>query len=263
VLTVCALFYGDYPELARRCLGSILDTADWGLVRELRLGLNAVADATLSYVQERCRDVPVPCLVMQPCGNANAHKYPLMRRLFHDTPLRTSHVMWFDDDSYVTGGPGWWSQVAQRAEQCDLLGSVYRLARSLPASVRQAIMSQPWYGGKPLPPDHRPVFCTGGWWVVRAAILQRWDWPVRALDHNGGDWLLGELCRQQGYRQHHFRDGVAINYDAARGGESRAVRRGVTTPWPWEEGSGPVAGQQHDFQVTVSVLGAAGGMGGQ
>ena len=31
----------------------------------------------------------------------NLHKLPMMRRLFHEPPIETKWIVWFDDDSYV------------------------------------------------------------------------------------------------------------------------------------------------------------------
>jgi hypothetical protein len=50
--TVCALLYGDYPDLARRCLEPLFKLNELGLI-ELRVGLNEVCDETSNYVLSR------------------------------------------------------------------------------------------------------------------------------------------------------------------------------------------------------------------
>jgi hypothetical protein len=74
----------------------------------------------------------------------------------------------------------------------------------------------------------------GAWWIADPAFLARWDYPFPELRHNGGDVLLGELCRQQGASTFAYRDGVAINACPA-GHESRAARRGLRTQPLWHD----------------------------
>lgn len=235
MFSVCVLCYGDHPRLAARCLKSVVNTADWGLVAELRLGLNAVSARTREIALAVAESSPGVCHVYEEARGRNVHKYPLMRRMFHDPgrPLLGDRVMWFDDDSYVTGGRDWWREADRQSGDGCMLGSRYRIAPR--GRQLDAVKAQPWYGGKPFPAGYQYLFCTGGWWVAPAALLGKWDWPVPALDHNGGDSLLGELCRQQGVRLKQFNKGIAINFDDVKGGESCADSRGDETRWPFEQ----------------------------
>lgn len=259
-ITVCVLVYGDHPELARRCLSSILDGADYDVIADVRVGLNAVSPAVAAYVHragfrargEGCRDF----YTFTPSHNVG--KYPLMRRMLYSGRVRKPDdlVMWFDDDSFLDGGSladlTWWKKVRDRMDLHDVIGSIYGLTppRYRPGQ-KEGIKAQPWYAGKPLDPT--PPFATGGWWVARWGLLKQWDYPFKALHHNGGDSILGELCRQQGLRLGQFKEGVAINWD---GGESRAERRGISSPWPWE-GYRPgqeVDDSHHLFDCAVSQV---------
>ena len=100
--TTFALLYGDYPDLARRCLGSLQDLP---LDRvELRLGINSVPDdSETRAVIEDCVHQGYLARSNICESTDNIHKYPLMRRMFHDpdNPIVTPYTMWFDDDSYI------------------------------------------------------------------------------------------------------------------------------------------------------------------
>ncbi len=233
MFTVSGILYGDYPLLADRFLRSVWSSLEGsrGEVSDFRLGLNEVCPATLSLVQWFAENVSkkygLPVRLYR-C-DVNAFKYPLIRRMILDpaTPP-AEHVMWFDDDSYLTGQEGWWPRVAEAAESCAMLGKVYWVR--LLGDQKAWIAKQPWYN-----PDAPPFlqyrgrdavqFATGGWWAIRSAVLLKWDWPCLELKHCGGDSMLGELLRQQGYRLLGFEEGVRINANDA-GDHSRAPRRG-------------------------------------
>lgn len=246
------LLYGDHPHLAARCLSSIVTTADWPYIDELRIGLNAVSLATRTIALTVAKALPVTCHIYEESQARNVWKYPMMRRMFHDPerPLSSTHIMWFDDDSYVLPDVFWWRDTAAVARNAALVGSAYRLVGGYRPNQLAGIKAQPWYAGKE--PESHPYFVTGGWWILRSAVVQHNDYPFKELKHNGGDSILGELCRQCGYAIRHYNRGVAINADDA-GRESKAKRRGDTTKWPWEEY--PIEDlSHHDFEVLVETF---------
>lgn len=251
--TVCVLLFGDYPGLARRCLDSLQRAVDPARVSDFRVGMNAVSEATKEVAYGFGRSCLAPCHVYQAVDNRNCYKYPLMRRMLHDRERPPAdRIMWFDDDSYLlTADAAWWAKVEKASDQACVLGSIYTMKCPFKPGQQAAIPLLPWYTGQPIAAPYCPQFPTGGWWVARTEILKQWDYPFLDLANNGGDSIFGELCRQQGYSVKAFRVGVAINYDKGRGGESRSVRRGDTTPWPWE---GPVPPGLHDFEVRVRTF---------
>jgi len=252
--SVNALFYGDHPDLAARLLKSLLATADWSLVDDVRFACNECCDKTRQYVYAVASSLPVRSLVYGEKDGRNVGKYPLMRRMLYeqgDRALRSTHVMWFDDDTYLTGDRSWWKTVWDLAQQHTLLGSTYSIRQR--GNQHVAIRKQPWFTGKPVGANHRYWFCTGGWWVAEREVLTRWNYPWPELHHNGGDSVLGELCRQQGYSIHKFNEGVAINADE-QGVESAAKRRGMETRWIWQnytDGQVPDL-SHHDFECVVA-----------
>jgi hypothetical protein len=266
MFSVNVLLYGNYPQLAVRCLCSVICTADWDVIGELRLGLNAVSKATRDVALAAAGGVPCDVHVYEEAGGRNVWKYPMMRRMLHDPdrPVVPQFVMWFDDDSYVMDGldsrkalgSTWWRRVLDVARDGtptgNLVGSKYRLVCGLKPGQAEGIKAQKWYNGQPVAGNYTPQFIQGAWWVARTSVLQTWDYPFKELRHNNGDVLLGELYRQRGYGLRHFNEGVAINADE-RGKESGARRRGDTTPWPWEgwkPGDVPDL-SHHDFEVKV------------
>lgn len=249
------LLYGDHADLAGRCLGSLLAALDPARVADVRVGQNAVSAATAIRARDfaaACAARGVPATLYAEEGGRNVLKYPLMRRMFYDParPAAAGRVVWFDDDSFVRpeAAAGWWASLDAAwadAARPAVMGALYRPTYAWTPAERAAIVSQRWFGGVTL--DEKPVFATGGFWAADYAFLAKWDYPDRALRHNGGDVLLGEICRQQRRKVAEFRRGVAINADAA-GRESKAPRRGATTPRPFQV---PADHSHHDFAVVT------------
>ena len=217
---VCALFYGDYPDLAQRCAASIRALRDTGQV-DVRIGLNEVSPRSAALIDAALPGVERIGAVPQ------IYKYPMMRRLVHEYPGDATHVMWFDDDSCLQPGldvSRWLDAVAQQAERTTgSLGAACGIAHS---EVEKAwIRRQPWFTGKPLPAT--TVFSAGAWFVLPLALFRRFDWPPARLKHNGGDAALGALLYQQGLAVAPFRTGLVINADASLA-EASAPRRGYS-----------------------------------
>lgn len=247
------VMYGDHYPLARRCLGSILNALDPVLVPSIRIGMNAVCSRTRDFVLHAARTAPVEVLVYD--SPVNRFKYPIARKMLfdHQHPVVTPYAMFFDDDSCLAPETtaDWWSTVHQKMQQADVLGSLYRMR--LRGKQEQAVKQQPWYTGKELHQTSMVKFATGGWWVARTKILQRWNWPTPDLKHRGGDLMFGELCRQQELRLIKFKEGVWVNADQA-GHESKAKRRGFDEQPLWSV-KPPGCDQSHnDFELHAIPL---------
>lgn len=223
--TVMVLTYGNYPELFARCVDSIMRCGVATIPSfDFRLAINEPGPATAATILRLRKQYPAVAGHLYFSKN-NSLKYPMMRRMVYDEllPLR-EYTMWFDDDSFIrVPDPSWWSRVASAMQQADMVGALYRIG--LYSSQEAWVKSQDWYAGKPLLPERRVWFATGGWWTIRSDLLLRHNWPTPELRHRGGDVMLGELCHQQGYRLRNFTDNVAVNADAA-GRNSAAKRRG-------------------------------------
>lgn len=220
--TICVLLYGDFPALAERCLRSITETV---AARDLnlRVGLNAVSPAVRDWVRSW---VPEDSITE---SRENIFKYPLMRKMLYDKPVTTDYIMWFDDDSYLsgfevrTGSEKWLQRVEHAMVNADMIGSPYMIPWQ--GKQREFVRQQPWYAGKDPASRQHIKFITGGWWTIRTAVLYKYGYPWPELEHCGGDTMLGELCHQQGLRLHTFNTGVLVNADGA-GRQGKSARRG-------------------------------------
>lgn len=255
--SVNALFYGDHIKLARRCLTSIVESVDWGVVEELRLAVNSPTQEVLNYLWDVLDGLPagVCRYLYHERDFRNVCKYPLMRRMLYDPqhPIRASRIMWFDDDSFVrTKDRRWWRATYEATRRAVLAGSRYRI--NLRGNQYLGIQAQPWYTGEALKPHQTVWFATGGWWSADREFLAKWDYPFPDLRHNGGDVTLGELCRQQGRQILHYNNSVAINADE-KGVESEAERRGERLPPLWTDfrPGTPVNRSHHNFEHVVHV----------
>lgn len=225
--TLCALFYGDYPELAERCLSSLRPLLPSPRVAEIRLAANAPSPAVTRVLESFVDSAPVRTTL--DTASHNRRKYPVMRSLFYGVaPITTDWVMWFDDDSCLRNPqamPQFFEECAQHLLEADVIGQLWTYP--LQRRQRSWIEAQPWYTGNVISPAMR--FAQGAWWCARLATLQQFDYPWSALDHNGGDVMLGALCEQQGLRLRRYCTGVAINADVELR-DSKSPRRGYTAP---------------------------------
>ncbi len=239
--TICCLFYGNHPELAERLLRS-LDRPGWSDDIDIRIGLNDVSDGTRRLIHNFASRIPIIDIY---AGNPPYHKYPLMRQMVHDQPecthrsrpeIETPYTMWFDDDSWVLpsartssnslGESSWLNLVAQKLQTHEMIGAPY--VQHLRGMQHQFIEDQPWYNGRPVRHRQKVSFITGGWFTIKTGILMQHDWPPVGFEHNGGDVMLGELCRQHGYRLGKFTIGLAINAEFPSRKCSSAKRRGFS-----------------------------------
>lgn len=234
--TICCLFYGNHSDLAERLLWS-LARSDWDGQVEVCIGLNNVGKLTEEVVRDAV-DVPITDVFR---GEPPWYKYPLMRRMLHgmpDTTLRknrhpgidTPYTMWFDDDSFLRSPrlapmETWLTEIAEKLHDHHLIGAPYYM--HLRGQQHKFIEDQPWYNGKPVTYRQRVSFITGGWFTIRTEILEKHDWPPKNFEHNGGDVMLGELCRQHDYKIGRFTDYLRINANCF-GRLSSAKRRGFS-----------------------------------
>lgn len=238
-ISILALFYGDYPAYAQRCLSSIEKAIRREGCRavEVRLGANSVSaevEALLRQFAEKC---PLPVYLFEAADNLG--KYPMMRRMLYDVraPFTATHVMWFDDDAYLLDGFSW-QPLAEALTVVDVVGRLYRWFWQ-PGQASWA-RRQPWCAHPERLPSERAVrdaqsgprskrpyltFPQGSWWVAPYEFLRKWDWPSPEIHHNGGDSMFGVLCDQQGKKMQQF-EWVCVNADL-HGRESQAPRRGL------------------------------------
>lgn len=221
--SICLLFYGDYPELAERCLSSL--NSPLGCcenLKDIRIGLNGVSKTVENYIrkwgQHCCDKLKLPCLFYKNIGRSgHFHKYPLMRRMLLDDSYELPEfVMWFDDDSFLGAecDTDWWRTLEQCLGGVDMIGQFW--FSDLSCNQVNWVRHQTWAkSGRPF--RNFGVFCTGGWWVMRSRVCLDYNWPCPELRHNGGDVMLGELFYYRALQMRSFDQNVSINRAARRG----------------------------------------------
>jgi hypothetical protein len=270
--SVCTVTYGDYPDLISKTLKSLHEQYN-SRVQDIRIGLNDVSEATFDAVMRWCSTFRLcPVYVYQEVNNKNVGKYALMRRMFyeHPSPLTDSEaVMWFDDDSYLGPGVGdsWWDTVESALARSTVVGLTHYISSR--GNQYLGIKDQPWYTDAVVNKRHRFAFATGAWWVAKAPFLYRWDYPFKEIYHNGGDSILGELCRQQSavvYDFKHFAqcnakcclkgaardDGVVQVNVGGREGRRGIGKKTADEVYPWHfYGEREQSYEHHNFDVRI------------
>lgn len=231
---MCVLGYEDFADYLDCCLSSVSAYCDDKCVKEVRIGLNSPSKSVRAVAEAAAAHWP--CTVRIFTSTPQFGKYPMMRRMFYEEALSSSHIMWLDDDCRIrAGGAGFLPHMLDRIGTAPVMGR--RFERSLSSQQRAAITRQPWYRGIALPYGYSVSFPNGGWWMAQTRFLQEFDWPPRQLRQRGGDWLLGELLRQQQLPWVNYSNGVRINA-MPKMPDGSALPRGwtVTTPdWGMDE----------------------------
>jgi hypothetical protein len=248
--TVLVLLYGNFHELHRRCLESIVATIPPTV--QLRVGLNEVCDETLEWLERGhldpqmlvpgtlqagniMRGIEQSRTLLYSSRNQNLKKYPMMRRMLWEDKLTTPWVVWFDDDSYVAKDSPWWSELEKMVADSKVMYLGQPWWVHYLEGQWDYIRSRPWFRG--MPPqlhDEKPGvgFHTGGFVAIRTTVLKKLKWPDKTLVHNGGDTLLSEAIRQQGWHINRFPTkemGVHVNASARRGYNERPAGSKVDT----------------------------------
>lgn len=212
--TICLLMYGDYPELHRVAVGGLMrsdlrysDVRIWCnvvCVESLRMLLTALPSGWWIYINDE-----------------NRPKYRLMRDMVHDgsCPIETPWVTWLDDDTLLMK-PNWAIYTREHLlahRNIDFCGKETN-GRFYPGAYN-VVKSASWYTGARFGKGiSRHVY--GAYWWSKTEIMRELDWPDRRLSHNGGDWLLSEALRQQGYTQADLSYGIKVQLHAKRRGLS-------------------------------------------
>jgi GT2 family glycosyltransferase len=219
-LTICVLAYGPHRDLAGRFLRSLYNHTDPRLFY-LRAGLNEAGPATRKLFRDYAARFKNIILFIE---TKNIFKYPMMRRMFYESPLATAWTIWCDDDTHFKR-PDWMQRLGLKIEcspEVSMWGKPYLLWRR-DQFILDWIKAAAWYRGLPCVRGKdrngndaaKFSFVTGGFWAIRTEILRGLNWPDPRLVHTTGDFLLGEALRQNRLTFGRFDYGVNIN-DAPR-----------------------------------------------
>ena len=241
-LTVCVLCYGEYTDLARRCLSGILKTIPEDRL-DLRIATNEVSSNTLAYL----RKLPATKIYV---NTTNRYKYPVMREMLWDAqrPITSNYMVWFDDDTWVAD-PSWavnlcHTIVDNHSQNFRMYGdilyhdlSIYSSQGGRPDTwFRQA----DWWQGRnfksryqgPETPNGSVIDFAVGWcWAASMEAIRVANIPDVRLRHNGGDCTIGEQIHQAGFeiKQWNRKKSLIACPTRQNGG-----RRGYSEKFPWD-----------------------------
>jgi len=231
--TLFVLLYGEFTEIHRRCLGSILLTCPPNRV-DLRVGSNALCPASAEYVAEL---VESGLVSTHYAHTANDKKYPVMREMFWDpdNPITTNYLIWFDDDTFCDKDALWLPKLAARINDHHHAG--YRLYGperiwKLLSGQKSFIQQAPWYGqrmfrnraGVETADGAWIRFASGSCWALHTQTMRDCNIPDVRIGHNGGDYMIGEQIHQGGWQVKGFANHKEeVNWSAV-------PRRGCSEP---------------------------------
>lgn len=235
--TVFVLCYGNYTELAKKCLTSILNNSLLQRI-DLRVACNEVCEDTLKFLE----DLPISKLYV---SKENRRKYPVMRELFRDPehPITTNYLVWFDDDTSVVDVK-WLEKLSETVinnhRQSRLYGQkawhdlmIYAKNGHRPELW---FRNRPWWKGKNLriknqrdtgPNGSCIDFVPGWFWAMATHMISDADIPDSSLYHCGGDITLGSQVHQAGYNICSFNQNKEIVFTP------KGNRRGFSEKFPW------------------------------
>lgn len=205
-MTMFVLLYGNYPEMHRKCLNSILATTPPEKV-ELRVGSNELCQATLDLVEKISSSGRI---VKHYRHVDNRKKYPVQREMWYDEtcPVSTKWLIWFDDDTICDRRQDWLLDLCNmivKYPEAAMIGPHQYVSLS-PGQI-QWVKSADWYRGRPLqdktgkesPNGNKAWFCTGSCFAVKTDAVKKSNIPDIRLGHNGGDWANGAALWQNGF----------------------------------------------------------------
>jgi len=244
-LTVCVLCYGPHPELAKKCLSSLLASVPIERL-DIRVATNQVPQVTIDYL----RTLPITKLYI---NSENRHKYPVMREMLYDEkrPISTNYFLWLDDDTWVVK-PQWINDLCQTIitnhhYNFRMYGNLmyHDLKHYAKDGGRpdQWFKAAEWYrdkqfrnrGGQVESPNGSVIDFAVGWcWAMETAAMRAANVPCPRLGHNGGDITIGEQMHQAGYGIKQWNRGKSLIACPSR---EQGGRRGYSERFPWDPAS--------------------------
>lgn len=208
--TVFTLLYGPakFAQMHRRCVESIISSIPAGRL-DLRIGSNELCEESVRFVEGL---VDAGTVTKHYRHRSNDKKYPVMREMFWDDacPITTKWLLWFDDDSIADRDRMWCHKlthviIESYPEGKHLYGD-HRIWELKPGQS-QYIRERPWYRGrlfrdakgKESPNGNKIHFVAGGFWAMSVEAMRACDVPDLRLQHNGGDYCIGEQLWQNGF----------------------------------------------------------------
>ena len=208
--TAFVLLYGPakFAQMHRRCLDSLISTVPPERL-DLRVGSNELCEESVRYVEGL---VDKGVVTKHYRHRSNDKKYPVMREMFWDDscPITTKWLLWFDDDSIADRDRMWLHKLTQVIIEGYGAGKhLYGDHRIWQLKPGQASFyrERPWFRNRPFrdakgnasPNGNKVHFVAGGFWAMSVEAMRTCDVPDLRLNHNGGDYTIGEQLWQNGF----------------------------------------------------------------
>lgn len=199
-ILVCC--YGDYYDIAYRCLNSVIDLSSTKL--NIHVGLNECGKDTKYYCRNLLDYNKITTLIE---SNINLNKDPMMRKLIDC--VSNDYFLWLDDDSYVTES-GWDLKVVDHISNNDFDISGFphvsnRLAWPYNDPPYYEYLSQrPWFNNIIKSNEEGCVFPVGGCWIANVEYMRKQNFPDRGMferwHQHRDDMLLGDMIKETNAR---------------------------------------------------------------
>ena len=241
--TVFVLCYGNFPQLAKTCINSILESLPQERL-DIRVALNQCCPETKDYIHGLGKKITKIYT-----DDSNRRKYPAMREMFHDTncPITTPYLVWFDDDTKVVN-PDWANILADtiiknHASGGRCYGTPYvhhiSIGNKNPEKSIKWFQESNWWRNKPMalrdgithaPGGSAIRFVAGYFWAMATEMIKKADIPDVRLNHNGGDITIGAQIHQAGGKIVPFNLKKSYVWCPTR---EQGGRRGYSEQFPW------------------------------
>lgn len=202
VLVCC---YGDYIDIAKRCLDSVIDLSSQSL--NIHVGLNECGLNTKKYCRDLLDNSKITTLIE---SNVNINKDPMMRKLIDC--VSSEYFLWLDDDTFPTK-KGWDNLILESLnKEYDVGGFTHVSNRNSYAGYKNFLEKRPWfnswekyksYKDSNLQNDHIP-FPIGFLWVGKTKYFLKHNFPDKYMVKKCDDMLLGEMIYQTDANFYHL-----------------------------------------------------------
>jgi hypothetical protein len=203
VLVCC---YGDYLDIAQRCLNSIINLSSQNL--NIHVGLNECGYNTKNYCRNLLDNSNITTLID---SRINLNKDPMMRKLIDC--VNNEYFLWLDDDSYISE-KNWDLKVIEHinSNDFDISGFPHishRLAWPYKdPSYYEYLRQRPWFRDNIKPDMSQCHFSIGACWIGRTQYLVDNNYPDKGMNQrwhqHRDDMLLGDMIIETGGRWRHM-----------------------------------------------------------
>jgi hypothetical protein len=195
VLICC---YGDYLDIAKRCIGSLLRLSSQPL--KIHIGTNECGIKTKIYLRNLFDKKDIATLIE---SNTNLNKDPMMRKLIDC--VNSEYFLWLDDDSYIT--ENLWDVMVNdhiQNHQFDVSGFPHYSNRlSWPYNnppYHEFLKQRPWFNNITQPSEADCLFPVGGCWLAKTEYIRQHNYPDHGMHlrwhQHRDDMLIGDMIKE-------------------------------------------------------------------